>query len=190
VGVEGIMSAYTSALYSVSLAGPTMFGPVINKAAEIASHSLQYGNNKYFVLLIITVCNQISIGDFCWPMSFTWAILQDGVLTDIQETKDSIVRASDLPLSILIIGVGNADFKQMEVKCLLITRQLAHSCQIKNILNIVVFSNAEEVICLFCLCYKHWTMPYTHMGEIQHHIFFLYSLVVACCSHLSGFVAV
>ncbi|KAL6845034.1 hypothetical protein ACP4OV_025207 [Aristida adscensionis] len=93
VGVEGIMSAYTTTLYRVSLAGPTMFGPVINKAAEIASHSLQYANNKYFVLLIIT----------------------DGVLTDIQETKDSIVRASDLPLSILIVGVGNADFKQMEI---------------------------------------------------------------------------
>uniref|UniRef100_A0A0E0HDL4 C2 domain-containing protein n=1 Tax=Oryza nivara TaxID=4536 RepID=A0A0E0HDL4_ORYNI len=93
VGVEGIMSAYTSTLYSVTLAGPTLFGPIINKAAEIASHSLQYGNNKYFVLLIIT----------------------DGVLTDIQETKDSIVRASDLPLSILIVGVGNADFKQMEI---------------------------------------------------------------------------
>ncbi|KAG8067854.1 hypothetical protein GUJ93_ZPchr0005g15471 [Zizania palustris] len=68
-------------------------GPIINKAAEIAGNSLQYGNNKYFVLLIIT----------------------DGVLTDIQETKDSIVRASDLPLSILIVGVGNADFKQMEI---------------------------------------------------------------------------
>uniref|UniRef100_A0A0E0L1T8 C2 domain-containing protein n=1 Tax=Oryza punctata TaxID=4537 RepID=A0A0E0L1T8_ORYPU len=93
VGVEGIMSAYSSTLYSVTLAGPTLFGPIINKAAEIASHSLQYGNNKYFVLLIIT----------------------DGVLTDIQETKDSIVRASDLPLSILIVGVGNADFKQMEI---------------------------------------------------------------------------
>ena len=59
VGVEGIMSAYTSSLYSVSLAGPTMFGPVINKAAEIATQSLQYSNNKYFVLLIITVCNKI-----------------------------------------------------------------------------------------------------------------------------------
>ncbi|KAJ1262626.1 hypothetical protein BS78_09G123200 [Paspalum vaginatum] len=93
VGVEGIMSAYTSCLYSVSLAGPTLFGPVINKAAEIASQSLQYSNNKYFVLLIIT----------------------DGVLTDIQETKDCIVRASDLPLSILTVGVGNADFKQMEI---------------------------------------------------------------------------
>lgn len=93
VGVEGIMSAYSSTLYSVSLAGPTLFGPVINKAAEIASHSVQYGNNKYFVLLIIT----------------------DGVITDVQETKDSIVRASDLPLSILIVGVGNADFSQMTI---------------------------------------------------------------------------
>ncbi|XP_006655255.1 protein BONZAI 3 [Oryza brachyantha] len=93
VGVEGIMSAYSSTLYSVTLAGPTLFGPIINKAAEIASQSLKYGNNKYFVLLTIT----------------------DGVLTDIQETKDSIVRASDLPLSILIVGVGNADFKQMEI---------------------------------------------------------------------------
>lgn len=65
VGVEGIMSAYSTTLYSVTLAGPTMFGPVINKAAEIASHSLQYGNNKYFVLLIITVCNQISPCDLC-----------------------------------------------------------------------------------------------------------------------------
>ncbi|KAM3317110.1 hypothetical protein ACQJBY_034990 [Aegilops geniculata] len=91
VGFEGIMSAYSSTLYSVSLSGPTLFGPVINKAAEIASHSAQYGNNRYFVLLIIT----------------------DGVITDEQETKDSIVRASDLPLSILIVGVGGADFTQM-----------------------------------------------------------------------------
>lgn len=41
--------------------------------------------------------------------------MQDGVLTDLQETKDAIIKASDLPLSILIVGVGNADFKQMEV---------------------------------------------------------------------------
>jgi len=48
-------------------------------------------------------------------MSFI-PFLQDGVLTEIQETKDCIVRTSDLPLSILIVGVGNADFKQMEVR--------------------------------------------------------------------------
>ncbi|KAI8547828.1 hypothetical protein RHMOL_Rhmol07G0226100 [Rhododendron molle] len=92
-GVEGIMASYASALHNVTLAGPTLFGQVINTAAEIASRSLSYNSSKYFVLLIIT----------------------DGVVTDLQETKDALVRASDLPLSILIVGVGGADFKQMEI---------------------------------------------------------------------------
>lgn len=47
--------AYASALLNVSLAGPTLFGPVISHAALIASQSLANGGQKYFVLLIITV---------------------------------------------------------------------------------------------------------------------------------------
>ena len=43
--------------------------------------------SQYYVLLIIT----------------------DGVITDMAKTKDAIVAACDLPLSILIVGVGNAD---------------------------------------------------------------------------------
>ncbi|XP_057963008.1 protein BONZAI 3 [Malania oleifera] len=93
MGVEGIMTAYANALHNVTLAGPTLFGTMINRAAEIAGQSLSNNSNKYFVLLIIT----------------------DGVLTDLQETKDALVRASDLPLSILIVGVGGADFKAMEI---------------------------------------------------------------------------
>ena len=54
-GIQGIMTAYTSALYNVSLAGPTLFGPVISNAALIASQSPANGGKKYFVLLIITV---------------------------------------------------------------------------------------------------------------------------------------
>lgn len=92
-GIQGIMMAYASALLNVSLAGPTLFGPVINNAALIASQSVANGERKYFVLLIIT----------------------DGVVTDLQETKDALVKASDLPLSILIVGVGGADFKEMEI---------------------------------------------------------------------------
>ncbi|XP_030961112.1 protein BONZAI 3-like isoform X1 [Quercus lobata] len=92
-GVEGIMAAYARAIHNVALAGPTLFGPVINTAAQIAGQSISYNSSKYFVLLIIT----------------------DGVVTDLQETKDALVRASDLPLSILIVGVGGADFREMEV---------------------------------------------------------------------------
>ncbi|KAG6482459.1 hypothetical protein ZIOFF_059090 [Zingiber officinale] len=91
-GVEGIMAAYAMALHNVALSGPTLFGPVICKAAEIATQSLSIGQNKYYALLIIT----------------------DGVITDLQATVDAIVRASDLPMSILIVGVGGADFKEME----------------------------------------------------------------------------
>ncbi|KAE9453606.1 hypothetical protein C3L33_14502, partial [Rhododendron williamsianum] len=78
-GIQGIMTAYTSALFNVSLAGPTLFGPVINTAAQIAGQSLADNHQKYFVLLIIT----------------------DGVITDLQETKDALVKAwRDLSCSI------------------------------------------------------------------------------------------
>ncbi|VFQ70923.1 unnamed protein product [Cuscuta campestris] len=92
-GVDGIMNAYSSALHHVTLSGPTLFSHVINSAANIAAQSLKNNHHKYFVLLIIT----------------------DGIITDPQETKDAIVRASDLPLSILVVGVGTADFTQMEI---------------------------------------------------------------------------
>jgi len=55
-GIEGIMDAYGSALQSVTLSGPTLFGPVINLAAQMAAESLSsYNSSKYYVLLIITV---------------------------------------------------------------------------------------------------------------------------------------
>jgi len=41
-------------------------------------------------------------------------ILTDGTITDYQKTVDQIVKASDLPISIIIIGVGGADFEAME----------------------------------------------------------------------------
>ncbi|CAM8923552.1 unnamed protein product [Rhodiola kirilowii] len=91
-GVTGILAAYASAIHNINLAGPTLFGQVIKKATEIAGHSLSREERKYFVLLVIT----------------------DGVLTDVAETKNALVKASDLPLSVLIVGVGNADFSQME----------------------------------------------------------------------------
>lgn len=40
-------------------------------------------------------------------------IITDGLITDIQRTKQAVVKASALPISIIIVGVGNADFKKM-----------------------------------------------------------------------------
>nr|ACR34900.1 unknown [Zea mays] len=91
-GIQGIMSAYISALRNVSLAGPTLFGQLISTAMAIASQSLAENQHKYFILLIVT----------------------DGVVTDFQETIDAIIKASDFPISIIVVGVGGADFKEME----------------------------------------------------------------------------
>ena len=41
-------------------------------------------------------------------------ILTDGQFTDIYDCIGAIVEASDYPMSIIIIGVGNADFTDME----------------------------------------------------------------------------
>ena len=39
----------------------------------------------------------------------------DGVITDMDTTTRAIVRARKLPLSIVIVGVGNADFTNMRI---------------------------------------------------------------------------
>ena len=40
-------------------------------------------------------------------------ICQDGEITDMHRTIDRIVAASSLPLSIVIVGVGGANFTKM-----------------------------------------------------------------------------
>lgn len=90
-GVDGILQAYYTSLKNVQLYGPTNFSPVINHVARFAA-AIQDGS-QYFVLLIIT----------------------DGIITDMQQTQQAIVNASRLPMSIIIVGVGDADFTDMDV---------------------------------------------------------------------------
>lgn len=90
-GLEGILTAYQTALNSVQLYGPTNFCPVISHVAQFAE-AYQQDPSNYFVLLIIT----------------------DGLITDFEETKALLKRVSMLPMSIIIIGVGDEDFSEME----------------------------------------------------------------------------
>lgn len=50
------------------------------------------GRHTYFILLILT----------------------DGVITDMDKTVEAIVDASSLPISLIVVGVGEADFTAME----------------------------------------------------------------------------
>ncbi|XP_047236546.1 copine-8-like isoform X2 [Girardinichthys multiradiatus] len=88
-GIDGVMEAYYQSLKSVRLYGPTHFSPVINHVARYASAVTD--GSQYFILLIIS----------------------DGVITDMAQTKESIVNAASLPMSIIIVGVGPAEFDEM-----------------------------------------------------------------------------
>lgn len=91
-GVDGLISAYLVAQSRVELSGPTDFTPTIRFAARRAA-SLPEDGSKYCVLLLIT----------------------DGVITDMESTKQEIIKASSLPLSIIIVGVGYDSFEEMKV---------------------------------------------------------------------------
>uniref|UniRef100_A0A670JZP4 Copine family member 9 n=1 Tax=Podarcis muralis TaxID=64176 RepID=A0A670JZP4_PODMU len=89
-GIEGVLESYFHSLRTVQLYGPTNFAPVINQVARLAAQETD--GSQYYVLLIIT----------------------DGVISDMLQTKEAIVSASSLPMSIIIVGVGPADFLAME----------------------------------------------------------------------------
>ena len=73
----------------LTFAGPTEFAPIIQAAIS----KIKGDNLHYYILMILT----------------------DGVIDDLQETIDSLVEASLVPLSVIIVGIGNADFKKMEI---------------------------------------------------------------------------
>uniref|UniRef100_A0AC34RA23 C2 domain-containing protein n=1 Tax=Panagrolaimus sp. JU765 TaxID=591449 RepID=A0AC34RA23_9BILA len=90
-GIDGMMQSYNIALRHTNLYGPTNFAPTINEAAKRAAYYPPDGSH-YQILLIIT----------------------DGVISDMNQTKNAIIMASTLPLSIIIVGVGDADFEKMD----------------------------------------------------------------------------
>ena len=42
-------------------------------------------------------------------------MLTDGIIHDMRETIDLIVKASHMPISVIIIGIGEANFDNMEI---------------------------------------------------------------------------
>jgi hypothetical protein len=93
-GVDGVLNAYNRAFDQVLLSGPTYFAPVIAAAGnQIAKQGFSQNNQQYAILLIIT----------------------DGAINDFTRAWQVIQRAAqDTPLSIVIVGVGDADFGAMQ----------------------------------------------------------------------------
>lgn len=95
-GVRGILEAYRQVFRTgLIMSSPTNFNEVIENAAARARSSLEQaqrsGGQAYTILLIVT----------------------DGAVSDVNATAECLDRVSDSPLSIVIVGVGNADFSSM-----------------------------------------------------------------------------
>ncbi|XP_057305246.1 copine-3-like [Hydractinia symbiolongicarpus] len=99
-GIPGIVAAYQNCIRQVQLYGPTNVAPIINHVAKFAYSMIQnqeHTASNYFILLLIT----------------------DGVISDMDDTVSAIVNASYLPMSLIIVGVGGADFAQMDERIML-----------------------------------------------------------------------
>jgi hypothetical protein len=81
-------------LTRIKLSGPTNLSEIIDTATAMAAGDgeISQANQQYSILMILT----------------------DGIITDMAATTDAIVRAARCGLSIIIIGIGAANFDLME----------------------------------------------------------------------------
>lgn len=96
-GLQGVMAAYNTVFSSgLIMSKPTVFTEVMETAATRAAASQQAaatkGKQSYTVLLILT----------------------DGAVSDVNATAACLEKISTSPLSVVIVGVGNADFSAMQ----------------------------------------------------------------------------
>ena len=82
-----MIEIYKKTLPLIAFSGPTYFGPILTKFKSVINPNTK----AYHVLLLMT----------------------DGQIDDMDETRRIIVELSALQCSVIIIGVGCADFKNM-----------------------------------------------------------------------------
>lgn len=99
-GFEEVLSRYKEIVPHLKLAGPTSFAPVIEKAMTIVEES----RGQYHVLVIV------ADGQVTRSVDTPRGRLSP----QEQKTVDAIVEASKLPLSIVLVGVGDGPWDTMK----------------------------------------------------------------------------
>uniref|UniRef100_A0A6N2JZN1 RING-type domain-containing protein n=1 Tax=Salix viminalis TaxID=40686 RepID=A0A6N2JZN1_SALVM len=98
-GFEQVLSRYREIVPCVNLAGPTSFAPIIETAIEIVNSS----GGQYHVLLIIADGQVTRSGE----------TVNGRLSPQEQNTINAIVNASNYPLSIVLVGVGDGPWDMM-----------------------------------------------------------------------------
>uniref|UniRef100_A0A5B6ZCT3 Putative E3 ubiquitin-protein ligase RGLG1 n=1 Tax=Davidia involucrata TaxID=16924 RepID=A0A5B6ZCT3_DAVIN len=99
-GFEGVLTRYREIVPYLKLSGPTSFAPIIDAAIDIVEKS----NGQYHVLVIIAD-GQVTRNPDTPPGRFS---------PQEQATVNSIVAASQFPLSIILVGVGDGPWDAMQ----------------------------------------------------------------------------
>ena len=92
--IDNVLVEYRKFITQIELSGPTDFAPMIKNLNNEVKDNLRNGKTmEYNILLILT----------------------DGQINDLPDTIDQMVEASFLPISVIIVGIGNGDFSSMDV---------------------------------------------------------------------------
>lgn len=91
--VDELFNVYHQSCLKVKFAGPTYFAPILKEVVDYAEKRFVADHNNYTVFFLLT----------------------DGIVNDLQASIDEIVRGCFMPLSIIIVGIGNEDFKKMDI---------------------------------------------------------------------------
>ncbi|XP_073038413.1 E3 ubiquitin-protein ligase RGLG3-like isoform X1 [Primulina eburnea] len=137
-GFEEALARYKEILPFLNLSGPTSFAPVIDAAIDIVEKS----NFQYHVLVIIAD-GQVTRSSDTPPGRFS---------PQEQATINSIVTASEYPLSIILVGVGDGPWYAMKEFDDYIPQRAFDNFQFVNFTNIMSgHSNIEKKETAFAL---------------------------------------
>lgn len=88
-GFDAVRKAYEHIAPQIEMSGPTTFAPMIKQAIEISKGT----NNQYIILLLLT----------------------DGDVSDMDADMKALQEASNYPLSVVAVGLGDGPFKRMRI---------------------------------------------------------------------------
>ena len=93
--IEGVFEMYTECLNKrgIIMSSPTLFAPMIAEVIKFADHKFKKNPLNYTVMMILT----------------------DGVIHDMEDTIEQLVKGSKTALSIIIVGIGTENFEFMKI---------------------------------------------------------------------------